>query len=72
MKEGFLKHNNQGRYEIPNVTYFTSGEPIELAVDGVWTKGRIEYSHSDSDYYFIAEDGTQVHGLTGMQARELN
>lgn len=72
MKEGYLQHNSQGRYEIPNATYFTSGEPIELAVDGVWTKGRIEYSHSDNDYYFIAEDGTEIHGLTGMQARELN
>lgn len=72
MKEGYLQHNSQGRYEIPNVTYFTSGEPIEIVVDGVWTKGRIEFSHSDKDYYFIAEDGNQVHGLTGIQAREVN
>lgn len=72
MREGYLQHNSQGRYEIPGATYFTSGEPIEVLVDGVWTKGRMEYSHKDQDYYFIANDGTQIHGLTGMQAREVN
>ena len=70
MREGYLKHNSQGRYEIPNSTYFTSGEPVEILVDGVWTKGRIEFSHSDGDYYFIADDETEVHGLTGIKARE--
>lgn len=68
MKQGYLQHNSQGRYTIPG-TYFTSGESIEILVDGFWTKGRIEYSHKDEDYYFISEDGIEVHGLTGMQAR---
>ena len=72
MKEGYLQHNSQGRYEIPNITHFTSGEPIEISVDGIWTEGRMEFSHLDKDYYFIANDGTEVHGLTGMKARELN
>lgn len=72
MREGYLQHNSQGRYEIPNATYFTSGEPVEIQIDGVWTKGRIEYSQEDEDYYFIADDGMQTHGLTGIKARELN
>ncbi|NOW85578.1 hypothetical protein B0H39_003459 [Clostridium beijerinckii] len=72
MKEGYLQHNSQGRYEIPNVTYFTSGEPVQILVDDIWTNGRMEFSHSDGDYYFIADDGTEVHGLTGIKARELN
>lgn len=72
MREGYLQHNSQGRYEIPNATYFTSGDLIEILADGVWTIGRIEFSHSAGDYYFIANDGAQVHGLTGMQARKLN
>lgn len=72
MRTGYLKHNSQGRYEIPGVAYFTSGEPIELLVDDLWTKGRIEYSHRDSDYYFIAEDDKKIHGIGGMKAREVN
>lgn len=72
MREGYLQHNSQGRYEIANATYFTSGEPIEILVDGIWTKGRMEYSHKDEDYYFIAEDGFQVHGLSGVKVREIN
>lgn len=67
-----MQHNQQGRYEIPKITYFTSGEPFEIIVDGIWTKGRMEYSHNDDDDYFIANDGTQTHGLIGMKARELN
>ena len=72
MKEGYLQHNSQGRYEIPNASYFTSGEPVQILVDGIWTNGRMEFSHSNGDYYFIADDGTEAHGLTGMQARGLN
>ena len=72
MREGHLQHNSQGRYEIPNVTYFTSGEQVQISVDGIWTNGRMEFSHLDGDYYFIADDGTESHGLSGMKARELN
>lgn len=72
MKEGFLKHNLQGRYEIQNGTYFTSGESIELLVNDAWIMGRIEYSHKHEDYYFIANDGKQIYGLTGKKAREVN
>ncbi|NRT76355.1 hypothetical protein BJV41_000837 [Clostridium beijerinckii] len=41
-------------------------------MDDTWTKGRIEYSHKDKDYYFIADDVEQVHGLIGIKARALN
>jgi hypothetical protein len=71
MKEGILRHNAQGRYCIEDETcYFTSGDSIELYVDfdcNTWVKGRIE--HNGNDYYFIADDGMKVTGLTGIKAR---
>lgn len=70
MKKGMLKHNSQGRYEIPGITYFTSGEAIELFLDYQWVKGRIEYSHKYEDYYFVNEDeGIYVYSLAGTLAR---
>lgn len=70
MIAGKLKHNSQGRYEIPGATYFTSGEAIELFLDEQWIKGRIEYSHKVEDYYFLNEDeGIYVYHLTGILAR---
>lgn len=73
MREGHLKHNSQGRYEIPNVTYFTSGEPIEIFYDNMWISGRIEYSQKTRDYYFLnEEEGIYIYDLSGVKAREVN
>ncbi|MZK53147.1 DUF5348 domain-containing protein [Clostridium beijerinckii] len=73
MREGYLQHNDQGRYEIPNITYFTSGEPIQLLVNGNWIMGRIEYSHSKGDYYFLnEEERIYIYNLSGIKAREVN
>lgn len=73
MREGYLQHNSQGRYEIQNVTYFTSGEPIEILYDNMWITGRIEYSHTHGDYYFLnEEEGIYIYNLLGVKARELN
>lgn len=73
MKEGYLQHNSQGRYEIPNTTYFTCGEPIEIFYDNMWIAGRIEYSHKHGDYYFLnEEEGIYIYNLIGIKAREVN
>lgn len=70
MRKGVLKHNSQGRYEISGITYFTSGEAIELFLDHQWVKGRIEYSYKYQDYYFINEDeGIYMYSLAGKLAR---
>ncbi|EKQ56323.1 MULTISPECIES: DUF5348 domain-containing protein [unclassified Clostridium] len=73
MREGYLQHNSQGRYEIPGVTYFTSGERIEIFYDDVWISGRIEYSQREMEYYFLnEEEGIYVYDLSGIKAREVN
>jgi hypothetical protein len=73
MREGYLEYNSLGRYEIPGVTYFTSGEPIEIFYDDVWISGRIEYSLSKGDYYFLnEEEGIYIYNLSGIRAREVN
>lgn len=70
-KRGYLKHNSQGRYQIESGPYFTSGDQIALKLDGVWVKGRIEYSWERQDYYFVGKDGIETHGLTGIEAKEI-
>lgn len=70
MVEGKLIHNSQGRYEIPGVTYFTSGEEIEIFYENKWLKGRIEYSHEYEDYYFLNESkGIYIYDLDGITAK---
>lgn len=69
MKLGILTHNDYGRYEIKGQSYFTSGESLELYVDGLWIKGRMEYSQKKKDYYFISVDEVHTYDLTGIKAR---
>lgn len=70
MKNGILKLNKQGRYEIKENVYFTSGEPIEIFINDEWIKGRIEYSHKHKGYYFINElEGIYIYDLLGLKAR---
>lgn len=69
MKLGTLSHNEYGRYEIKGQTYFTSGDCLEIFVDGNWIKGRMEYSHEKDDYYFISQGGVHIYDLNGIKAR---
>lgn len=67
---GILKCNDQGRYSFEDGYYFTSGDPIEIFVDGEWVKGRIEYSHRYEDYYFLKEDeDIYIYDIDGLEAR---
>lgn len=68
MYQGVLKHNQSGRYEIPG-TYFTSGDQIELLIEGKWVAGRIEYCYKNDDYYFLSNEIGNVYQLTGYRAR---
>lgn len=68
-KQGTLYKNSQGRYEIDEENYFTSGSTIEvLRYDSfydcdLWIKTRIEHNE---DYYAIAFPGMP---LAGFEAR---
>jgi hypothetical protein len=67
---GILNHNRQGRLELEDGYYFTSGDSIEIKIKNRYVKGRIEYSHQHKDYYFINEElGIKVYDLKGMKAR---
>lgn len=67
---GILQHNSQGRYELQDGYYFTSGEPIEIFYDNEWLQGRIEYSQHYQDYYFLKDDeGIYIYDLEGLKAR---
>lgn len=69
IKSGILRHNERGKYEIPG-NYFFCGESIEIFKDGKWIKGRIEYSYSREDYYFVnEEEKIFIYDLDGMKAR---
>jgi hypothetical protein len=61
MKEGYLRKNDVGRYELATGYYFTSGEPIEVFVDGKWHKTRIE--HNGRDYYAVGFEGMKLDGV---------
>ncbi|MCS6132109.1 hypothetical protein DWV13_10805 [Clostridium botulinum] len=70
MKLGILRHNELGRDEMEDGTYFTSGDSIEIFKNNKWIKGRVEYSHETSDYYFLNEcDGIYIYDLQGVKAR---
>ena len=51
--------------------YWTSGEGIEINIGGIWLRGRIEYSHERSGYYFISANSKQdvLHHLVDLRAR---
>lgn len=71
---GYLKKNDDGRYELINsdgkyITYFTSGEPIEIWNGTIWMRGRIEYNHDIQDYYFYNPNGRHISLHDGLKAR---
>lgn len=58
--QGYIRHNESKRYELPDGTYFTSGSSCEILVDDMefgepiqyWVKTTIE--HNGEDYYATA------------------
>lgn len=69
--QGFIKHNSDGRYELPNGQYLTSGSPCEILVNDdidnsqYWVRTRIE--HNGEDYYAVALGREQ--NINGMMVR---
>lgn len=64
--EGFLRKNENGRYEIDG-REFTSGESIEVLIsdpdfdETTWVKSRVE--HNGEDYYLVGYEGVPMDGL---------
>ena len=55
MIEGCLRKISNGRYAIDgNESYqLTSGDCVEVNIDGFWEQIRVEFSHQDKEYYFV-------------------
>ncbi|GGA58944.1 hypothetical protein GCM10007416_35140 [Kroppenstedtia guangzhouensis] len=68
--EGFLRKNENGRYEIGD-REFTSGESIEILIsdpgfdETVWVKSRVE--HNGQDYYLMGYEEVPMDGLMARQ-----
>lgn len=64
-----LKKNSDGRFELPNGDYFTSGERIEIKISEAWWSGRVEHS----DHYYVILDQNLIPKTVplrdGMEAR---
>jgi hypothetical protein len=59
---GTLEKNWQGRYQLPNGEYFTTGDPIEIYLDyNYWVK--TEVKHNRKDYYLKDYPDLQMEGL---------
>lgn len=75
MKIGFLQKREDGRVELQDengnyITYFTSGEPIEIFVEGYgWINGRVEHSDDYGGYYFYNLEGRHRSLYNGIKAR---
>ena len=75
MKTGFLQEGTDGRYELQDekgnyLTYFTSGDLIEIYIDGYgWITGRVEYSNDYGGYYFYNPEGRHRSLYDGIKAR---
>ncbi|ASA21985.1 DUF5348 domain-containing protein [Paenibacillus donghaensis] len=66
LKEGVLFKRQNGRYELQDGTYFTSGESIEYLLeepgeDSRWVSSRIE--HNGEDYYLFGRMELPLQGL---------
>lgn len=68
--EGFLRKNENGRYEIEG-REFTSGESIEVLIsdpgfdETAWVKSRVE--HNGQDYYLVGYEKIPMDGLMARQ-----
>lgn len=75
MKEGYLQKREDGRFNLEDadgnyLTYFTSGDPIELYVDGYgWILGRVEFNEDYGGYYFYNQDGRHRSLWNGYKVR---
>lgn len=63
MKQGTLMKRYDDRYALYDenyneLTYFTSGEPLEILISGNWITGRME--HNGLDYYFISDNNEKI------------
>ena len=58
MKEGNLRKNSIGRWEVERQE-LTSGDPVELLIEGHWISGNIEF-WNDSYYWFSRREGVPV------------
>jgi len=69
--QGYIRHNESKRYELPDGTYFTSGSSCEILFNDTeygeqyWVKTTIE--HNGEDYYATAL-GRDVN-INGMMVR---
>jgi len=68
--KGQLVRNKIGRWQVDDVE-LTSGDHLEIYVDGVPLRGVIEYWQNDY-HWFSLIDGIPVLPLSGMKAKYLN
>lgn len=75
MKEGYLQRREDERFELQDekgnyLTYFTSGDSIEIYVEGYgWISGRVEYSDDYNGYYFHNPEGRHRSLWDGIMTR---
>lgn len=67
---GKLQRNEIGRLEFSGIE-LTSGNVVEICIDGNWICGVIEYWH-DNYYWFSRKDGVPVVLRSGIHARLFN
>jgi hypothetical protein len=66
VEQGYIRHNDLDRYELPSGTYFTSGSSCEILItrydEQYWVYTSIE--HNGSDYYATAVGiNTSINGM---------
>ena len=71
---GYLQMDESGRYEVRDqldnyMTYFTSGDAMELYLNGGWHKGRVEFSKKYGGYYFLDENDKPECLYNGYEVR---
>lgn len=69
--EGTLYMNNQGRYEINDYSYLTSGDVCELLVpdrDGVFCWLKTSIKHDENHGYYAVKLGRE-YSIDGIRAR---
>ena len=67
MKEGSLQKNDFGRWGVEGIE-LSSGDPVDLLIEGHWIKGSIEF-WNDSYYWFSRREGVPVVLHSGLRVR---
>ena len=65
--EGNLQMNSIGRWEVEHLE-LTSGDPVELLIEGHWIKGNIEFWNGGY-YWFSRREGVPVILHLGLRVR---